>query len=460
MHAGLVDRVIFPLHERLKGKRTYARLRELERTQWLAPEELRALQLERLRAHLTYARREVPYYARVMDEGGVRPEQLGAVEDLRRLPFLTKEIVRTRFRELQPRRPVPGTTAMSTGGSTGAPVTVLVDRERGAFGDAARLRAHRWFGVGMGAREIVLWGSSIELGRQDLVRTTRDRLLNSRLLSAFDLGEAALARYAEVVRRTRPLKLFGYASALHLLARFLERQGWQAPAAWPRAVFTTAEPLYDFQRAVIASVFACPVAVEYGCRDAGLVATECPAGGLHVAAEGMLVEILAPEDGDGLGEIVVTNLDSYAMPIIRYRTGDLGAWADGPCPCGRTLPRLQRVEGRRTDFLLTPRGKLMHALAVIYVLREVPSIREFQVVQEQIDRVVVKVAGGEGFSTATAAAIRTRLGALFDGETEVRVECVDAIARPLSGKHRYVVSQVADAHLEALLGAAGSRSSP
>ena len=115
---------------------------------------------------------------------------------------------------------------MSTGGSTGSPVTVLVDRERAALADAIRLRCHRWYDAGPGTREIALWGSPIESTKQDRVRTLRDHLINSKFLSAFDLGEATLARYAQVVRRYRPQKLFGYASALALLAGYLQREGW------------------------------------------------------------------------------------------------------------------------------------------------------------------------------------------------------------------------------------------
>ena len=453
MHPLLVNRVIFPLHERLKGKATHAKLAELERTQWLAPAALRELQLERLTRHLAWAYREVPYYTRLLDEHGLVPSRIQSFDDFARVPFLTKDALRERLAELQPRTPLRGVQRLSTGGSTGAPVTVLVDRERAAFTDAARLRAHRWFGADMGAREIVLWGSPIELGRQDRLRSVRDRLLNSRLLSAFDLGEPALARYAAEVRAYRPQKLYGYASALSLLARYLERTGGLPVAHAPRAVFTTAEPLYDFQRAAIAGAFHCPVATEYGCRDGGLVALECPQGGLHIAAEGMHVEVLPGAPGESSGELVLTNLESFALPIIRYRSGDVGALDATPCPCGRGLPKLARVEGRRTDFLVAPSGKLMHALAAIYVLREVPGLREFQVVQERVDHVRVRVVPSGELSAAARATITERLGGLFEGGARIDVETVDSVASP-SGKHRYVISHVADAHVNALAGAA------
>jgi phenylacetate-CoA ligase len=414
----------------------------MERSQWLAPGALAELAWERLRRHLSWAYREVPYYTRLLDAHGLTPARVTSPADFARIPCLTKADLQTHFAALSSRTPLPGVLRVATGGSTGAPVTVLVDRERTAFTDAARLRAHRWWRADVGVPEVVLWGSPHELGKQDLVRTVRDRLLNSTLLSAFDLGEPALARYAAEIRRRRPLKLFGYASALYRLAQYLERAGWQAEAGWPRVIFTTAEPLYDFQRALIQRVFGCPVANEYGCREGGLVANECPDGGLHVPAEGILVEVDAPA-GSRRGEIVLTNFESWAMPIIRYRTGDIGELDDTPCRCGRGLPRLGRVDGRSTDMLVSASGKVMHALAVIYPLRETPGIREFQVVQKTLHDVRLRIVPDARYAEDAMAKTVTAVRRLFDDTADVTVELVTAIERPLSGKHRYVVSELA-----------------
>jgi len=448
----LVNKLIFPIHERLKGKPTHARLRELEKSQWLSPAALREVQFRALRGHLDFAYREVPYYTRLLDEHGLQPARIQSFEDFARIPYLTRDLLRRHLDDLQPRRKLRGVQRMSTGGSTGSPVAIMVDAERAAFTDATRLRAHRWFGVDMGAPEIVLWGSPIETGRQDLLRTLRDRLLNSHLLSAFDLGEATLARYATVLDRRRPRKLFGYASALYLLARYLQSHGHRPGPDSLRVAFTTAEPLFDFQRAAIQSAFGCPAAVEYGSRDAGLIANECPAGGLHIPAEGITVEILQSADGEpGSGEIVVTNAYSFAMPIIRYRTGDVGALAQGPCSCGRGLPRLAAVEGRRTDFLVTPAGRVMHALAAIYILREQAGLREFQLVQERLDWVRVVLVPDHGFAKETPDRVAASLARLLGAGVSVDVEVAADIPRPASGKHRYVISKVADQHLETLL---------
>src|SRR5688572_17544478 len=321
MHPFVVKKIIFPLQERLKGKSTYARLAEIEQSQWLTREALLELQFRRLKQHIEFVYREVPYYKDLLDEHGLQPQRIDSLADFIRVPFLTKDILRQEFDRLQPMTKRSGVQRMSTGGSTGAPVAFLVDAERTAFTDACRMRAHRWYGVDVGAREIVLWGSPIELTKQDYVRAFRDRLMNSRLLSAFDLGDKSLAEYANVIDDYRPEKMYGYASAIYVLANYLKKAG-RSPRIAPKVIFATAEPLFDFQRNVIEEVFQCPVSVEYGARDAGLIALQCPSGGLHIPSEGMLVEI----DGaaaDGSVEIVITNLYSFAMPIIRYRTGDV-----------------------------------------------------------------------------------------------------------------------------------------
>lgn len=449
MHPVLVRRVILPVHEALKRTPTFAWLRTLERTQWFDRTQLLELQFARLKKHLQFAYDHTVYYRRLLDEHELPPHRIQTMEDYRRIPPLTRELLRANFSDLTAQRVRLGRVQrLSSGGSTGAPVTLLVDTSVGVD-IAVRHRAHRWFGAEPGASEVVLWGSPIELGRQDRVRSFRDWLLNSTLISAFDLSEAALARDVEVIARRRPDIMYGYASALYLLAGYLERIGWR-PNWKLKAVFTTAESLLDFQRRTIRSVFGCPAAVEYGARDAGSLAHECPDGRLHIPAECTVIETEG-HTPEGLGEILVTNLYSPAMPIIRYRTGDMGELDDRPCTCGRSLPVLRRVEGRRTDFLVTPGGRILHALGVIYVLREVASVREFQVIQETVTQVRVDVVAEPTFSPKDRALIEGRIRTLMGEDVEVRVHVTERISRAASGKLRYVISQVADAHLQKLL---------
>jgi phenylacetate-CoA ligase len=449
MNERIVARHLFPLHERLKGKPTFRFLAELEATQWLPARRLEEYRLRRLQRFLEFVHEHVPYCRALFDEHALRPRDVHSFEDLGRLPFLTREILKTRFDDLRARAALPGVHPRSSGGSTGTPVTVLVDMERMGMGEAGRLRAHRWFGVEPGTREIVLWGTPARSGTLDRIRQFRDRILNTRVLSAFDMGEQALRIHAATIQRVRPTQMFGYASAFHLIASHFERERLDPPRGL-KAVFTTAEPLFDFQRKAIEAGLGCPVGVEYGCRDGGLVALECPSGGLHILAESMHVEILDP-DAEGRGEIVLTNLDSRAFPIIRYRTGDIGALDPTPCPCGRSLPKLRGVEGRRTDFLVTPSGRVLHALSAIYILRDSPAVREFRVVQDAPDHLQVEVVPTGRFGEAERAALRAQFVPAFGPDLRVSVEARLEIPRTAAGKFRYVESRIAPAILERLM---------
>src|SRR2546427_8753578 len=257
MHPLIVRHVVLPLHERLKRTPTFAWLHHLERTQGMDRAKLRDLQFAELRRHREFAYRPARYYGGLLDEREAPPHRIQSLEDFRKVPVLTRQLLRENFDDLMAtgvrlRR----VQRVSTGGSTGEPVTLLVDMSVG-FAIALRHRAHRWFGLEPGAREIVLWGSPIEATRQDRLRDLRDWLINSRLISAFDLGESALAAYARIITKHRPLRLYGYASAIYLLAQFLEREGWR-PTWRMHAVFTTAETLFGFQRKTIEAVLGCP----------------------------------------------------------------------------------------------------------------------------------------------------------------------------------------------------------
>jgi phenylacetate-CoA ligase len=315
--------------------------------------------------------------------------------------------------------------------------------------EAGRLRAQGWFGVTPGMREVVLWGTPARQNVVEWVRNVRDRLLNSRPLSAFEMGADALHAHTKSLMRFDPGKIYGYASAGYLLACHLARERIGPPPSL-RGVFTTAEPLFDFQRKTMEEAFGCPVAVEYGCRDGGLVALECPSGGLHIFAESMYVEILNP-DADGRGEIVLTNFDSHAFPIVRYRTGDIGSFDRTPCPCGRALPKLRHVEGRTTDFLVTPSGRVLHALAAIYILRDSPFVREFRVIQETPTHLVIQISPAGRMGPTEEAGLRAQFALVFGSEMRIDVVQLDRIPRTAAGKFRYVESRIAPAILQGLM---------
>jgi phenylacetate-CoA ligase len=447
LYTRLASKVLFPAQELLKRHSTVAVRRQLEQTQYWPLPQLRALQLKRLRALLARAYAQSPYYREVMDGIGMDPARdVHALEDLRRLPLLDKPTIRAqsdRIRAADAR----DLARFNTGGSSGEPLIFYIGKERVSHDVAAKWRATRWWNVDIGDPEIVVWGSPIETGAQDRMRELRDEVFRTELLPAFEMSIAKLDHFVERIRARRPRMLFGYPSALSHIARHARLRGQRMDDLGIRVAFVTSERLYDEQREQIEQVFGCPVANGYGGRDAGFIAHQCPSGGMHITAEDIIVEILDGEgqpvpDGEA-GEIVVTHLATGDYPFIRYRTGDVGVLDTKPCSCGRGLPLLKEIQGRATDFVVAQDGTVLHGLSLIYVLRDLPGVQAFKIVQESLDltrvQVVLAVPLDHALRERIVAGFRARLGA----QVNVEVEQVSEIGAEKSGKYRYVISKVA-----------------
>jgi len=449
MYTTLVSNVIFPLQERFKQHRSVAVRRQLEQSQYWPEARLRELQLERLRRLLQRVQAQVPHYRDLFRELDFDPARdLHSLDDLRRLPLTDKATIRQAGERMKAEDAV-GLARFNTGGSSGEPLIFFIGKERVSHDVAAKWRATRWWGVDIGDPEIVVWGSPIELGAQDRMRAWRDRIMRTRLLPAFEMSTPKLDGFVAAIRARRPRMLFGYPSALSHIARHARGRGQRMDDLGVKVAFVTSERLYDEQRQQIEGAFGCPVANGYGGRDAGFIAHQCPEGGMHITAEDIIVEIIGadgqPVPRGTAGEIVVTHLATGDFPFIRYRTGDVGVLDTETCRCGRGLPLLKEIQGRSTDFLVAQDGTVMHGLALIYILRDLPQVKAFKIVQESLEHTRVQVV----LETALDAALRERIVAGFRARlgagVAVEVEQVDAIAPEKSGKFRYVVSKVVPA---------------
>ncbi len=450
MAPSFVRRVLLPLHERLCGRDTLGYARDLEMTQWWPADRLKQLQTHKLRALLTSATRHSSFFRDRISDAKIEPAH-ATLDDLHRIASLTKSDIRQNLDCLAWPAVPGGLHRASTGGSTGSPVAFYMDRARQAADQAARIRSRRWFGIEPGDRELYLWGSPVELTTQDRAKAVRNRLMNHRLLNAFDMTADHIRDYLDELNRFNPTHLFGYPSSLARLVAAARASGRRPRAPALRAVFVTGEWLDPTDRAAIAEWFDVPVANGYGAREAGFIAHECPESRLHVTDESLIVELIdhagAPVQAGEPGEVVVTHLDNLGMPLIRYRTGDIARRDAELCPCGRQLSVLQHVEGRRTDQLLRKDGGLAHALSVIYVLRETPGIREFKVVQRAGLDLDVALVPDREFERVDQTSLANRLGRQLGG-VDVRLRLVDQIAPEPSGKFRYVVSEAVDQNKE------------
>jgi len=448
LYTPIVSGLLFPLHERLKHHSTVPVRKAMEESQWWNASRLREMQLTRLKALLRHSQAHVPYYRDLFANIGFAPESVTDLADFARLPFLTKADIRAHTEALKA-DDAQGLARFNTGGSSGEPLIFFIGHERVSHDVAAKWRATRWWGVDIGDPEIVVWGSPIELGGQDRVKALRDQLLRTKLLPAFEMSQAKLDRFIAEIRAIRPKMLFGYPSALAHIAQHAEARGLRMDDLGIKVAFVTSEALYDHQRKQIEHTFGCAVANGYGGRDAGFIAHQCPSGNMHITAEDIIVEIV-DDNGKPLpagkpGEIVVTHLATGDFPFIRYRTGDVGVLDDQPCHCGRGLPLLKEIQGRTTDFLVAQDGTVMHGLALIYILRDLPGVRQFKIIQESRDQTRIQLVTDDALTDALTGKIVSGVKQRLGNGVAVQIERLSEIRKEASGKFRYVVSHVSPA---------------
>ena len=448
MHRALAAGV-FRAQEALLGRPTFALLATLTRNDDAPAETRREHQRLALVAFLRTVLAHSPWHAQRLREAGLEAslrQGTLTLADFRRLPTMARADARLHGAAMRWPGVPGGSTPYSTGGSSGEPLRFHFGRARQAADAACRLHARRAFGVLPGMREAFLWGAPLELARNDRLKRLRDTLVNHRLWNAFQMTPAGMDAWREELARWRPAALYGYASSLARFARHLAARGRSGRLPGLRLVCTTGEPLPEADRALLAACFGVPVANEYGCRDGGLLAHDAPAQRLRVFTDCVLVELLGA-DGEPVapgatGEVVVTHFHSQAQPFVRYRTGDQARRAEDD-EAGAPVEALAEVVGRSTDFLVASDGTVMHALAALYVLREIPGLAAFQCEQYSRREIELRVVAGPGFASTAPAAISAGLRARLGEDVEIRIRLLEALPPAPSGKHRVVVSHVA-----------------
>lgn len=446
MNPFIVKKIIYPLHEFLVGRNTMKFLGELEKSQWLSLPEIKELQLRNLKNLLKHAYVNVPYYKRNFDEIGIKVDDIKSLYDIVKLPLLSRENIRNNLENLIARNWRKKLFLYNTGGSTGHPLIFYKDKQRAGYDMSAKIRARRWWDIDLGDKEVLLWGSPIELSKQDKLKTFRDRLMNVLLLPAFDLTPESILRYLQILKEYKPKFIYGYATVLYRLSRFAKEQKIDMKGLNLKAVISTAEVLHEHYRELIREVFNCPVVNEYGARDGGLIAYECPQGEMHLTDDCILVEILdannqPAKEGEN-GDIVITHLESYGMPLIRYKIGDRGSLLNKKCSCGRGLSLIKMIEGRNNDFVVTKDGRLIHCLFFIYIIREIPGVAQFRIIQKSFDELQIQIVKEPNFDTSAIKIIEEKIKKITGERIKIEFEFKEEIPLEKSGKYRWIISEI------------------
>lgn len=429
--------IVYAVNEKLLGRDTLALFREFKKEERASCEDLRDIQSRKMKKLLLYAYNSTGYYKEAMDKAGFDPAAMLSLDDIQKVPFLTKEEIRANTERIIAKDTKGRLKRYATSGSTGHPLIFYLSNERIAANKAAYLMLYGWWGLRIGDREVVLWGSSRDISAYSITKKIRDNLLHTRLLPAFRIGEAEMSRYIAFIRKYRPKDIFGYAHSIYLLARFADNRGIKLNNIGLRVVFTTAELLHDFQRDLIRKVFGCPVSNCYGGRESGLIAFECPGGNMHLNPA-IYTEFVN-------GEIVVTDLYSYGMPFIRYRTGDRGILsAKKGCSCGISAPIIEKLIGRDTDHVISPKGELIHPLALEYIFRELEGIDYFRIVQKKKDELVVDLVVVSKFDKTLEGTIKNKIDQVMGAPVKTSFNYIKDSEIPSQDKYKFVISEVKD----------------
>ena len=427
---------------------TYEFLQESQR--WDS-ERLREYQVRRLGLLLHHAYGNVPYYRRIFDDRGLTPKDIGAVEDLQKLPFLTRKIIRDNLPDLVARNfPKRKLLYVTTGGTTGTPMGFYFENVRSAARERAFMTL-QWERVGYrtGDRSVVIRGDVVETAEKG--RFWRlDPASGNLIMPSFHMTEENLPIYIKKLRQFAPDFIQAFPSAAYVLAQYMHDRE-EGPFSTLKAVLCVSESMYDWQRSIIENTFGCRVYSWYGHSERAVLAGECEESAFyHIFPEYGITEIVDEERNVVLkegksGEIIATGFNNFAMPFIRYRTGDRAMREKGPCRCGRAYPLLTRIEGRVQEYIVAGDGSLIPFGPILFGIHD-PGwgrVRAIQFVQEEKGALFIRVVKDP---SCTEREIQRYVRGLFEkrlpGRWDMEVQTVPHIPRAESGKYRFLVQKI------------------
>jgi len=436
---------IFEAKLRIALPAELAELRALTQNERLHPEQLRSLAQASAADIVRFAMAHTDYYRERYARAGIREQDLSDPDAFRSLPVLERADVRDHFERIRSDEATPSNAQYAvTGGTTNEPLRVL--RDRRASHRTLGWRLHRWWGVGPGANQALIWRDASSGFWKSLRHDALWWPTRSVRMDANHIDEKATAAFLDGWERIRPALLTGYVGAVIELAQLVQRSGRAIPP--PKAVGVTAAPITPGQQEYVCKVFGAPVYDHYQCIESPMLAGECARhDGLHVFADARLVEILddegQPVPTGELGSVVITDFRNRVFPLIRYRLGDEARWKEGACPCGITFPMLEPVRGRITDMLRFPSGLIVSGDGILAIFDPWPdAVRQFQLRQERDYSLTLRcVRGSDANADRIMRKVVEEVRATARYEVPVRLELVDEI-RHDRGKQRIVVSDV------------------
>jgi len=449
----MLDKQLFILAHEVGCSSFYSDYQKCIKNQWKPYKELKKGQEKQLRHMINHCYDNVPYYHDLFNSLKLQPADIRIIEDLEKLPVLTKDTIKQHWEAFKPvGLPKMKYYSLTTGGSTGNPLSYRMSKHDRFLSGVLLYRGWGYGGYELGDRMVMLAGSSLDIGTKSrMTKFVHEIARNIKKLSSLDLGEKEMREYVETINSFKPDSIRGYAFSIYFFAKWIEENNLTIHS--PAAVFTTAEKLYPHMQSKIADIFGCEVFDGYGLNDGGVSANECPEHtGLHIDTERSVMEGVDQEGyqvDEGVGQILATSLHNYALPFIRYETGDMGNFLpeDDECACGRGYRLLKGIIGREKEFLITPLGKYVHGAAFFFdILNEfshINEISEYQLVQETVNDICLNLVSNAPFDKKELEKV-AELVSKRSGGWNMRFNFVDAIERTGAGKYKFIINKVND----------------
>ena len=433
----------------ISGSKIPKYLKEIKRIEKLPAEKIMEYQNEKLKKLLLHSYENVPYYQKVLAKVGVVDNGIVKLENFNKIPILTKEIIRMEkdnlFSEDYKKRKFYLNTS---GGSTGEPVKFIQDKRYDEWNTATKIFYNQMLGKEMGEIELKFWGSERDIIEGNLKFKDRviNFLYNRKFFNSYNLNEENIIKLIILHEKVKPTSYWSYTDASYEFSKYLIKNDIKLNS--PKFIISTINPLYDHIRETIEKAFDCPVYDQYGSREVGSVACQCnEKKELHTFSWFNLVEILnednKPVRPGEKGRIILTNLENYSMPLIRYDIGDI-AISSGHvnCNCQRNLFSIEKILGRTLGYFKKKDGTLIHSHFIVQRFFFKDWIKRFQIIQDDYEHFTIKIEVLTKKNDASLNEIEKEIKLLTGVDIKIDFEIVEKIEPSKSGKFLYTICEV------------------
>ena len=442
----LIGRLAYLLWDTKEGHVRLSECENLTKQQYWPDADILALQNQKLDRLIKHAATTSNWYKRVMADRGIDPSPPFTRSDLARFPITTKKDIRENTTDFISSKFDPARMPKAkTGGSTGVSLNLFFDEHCQKLRNGAQIFADSFSGWKPGVRIAAVWGNppkAITL-KQKIRAFLLDRMI---YLDTMNLDSQSMGDFVRRWQRFSPDMVFGHSHSIYIFAKYLIENNIRHLR--PHGIVATSMMLLDHERAVIEKAFQCKVSNRYGCEEVGLIAVECEQHqGMHINSSHIILECLDEQDQPvppgTAGKLVITDLNNFGMPLIRYRVEDVGVLGAQKCCCGRTTPILERLEGRIADFLKKPDGGQVAGVSLVErTLTKIPGIEQMQLVQETLHQILINRVKGNEYTPATDTALIAEFSHIFGPDVVFTINNVEKIPQETSGKYRFSICKV------------------